>query len=148
MWLWMKARSIRAIEADCTEDPADLRWAAALLHVQTAHRWVLTAEIQVAYLRQIHRTACRGVTSTRTIRSALEVAQSQDSSKWLDGWSVIEGDYDQDDAHVVGAAAAVAGSILITTDARLAEALLRSGVAARERFVVALLPEAARLLLS
>ena len=118
-----------------------------LLQVQERHRMVFSDDIARAYYRQIsHISHKRSVAASTAIKSVTGVLYDGVRGLWVANPRRVVGEYDKDDQHVVGAAAAVAGSVLVTEDHRLRRALLDSGIAQRHRFTVVCVGEGVALL--
>jgi hypothetical protein len=129
---------IRALYAQRTDQHVD-RLASHLLQLlQTQHRWILSGPIRRAYYHQIkkHARGDRGLNALALIRSLRDIEFDAGRSHSLDDLRPVPGDYDHDDDHMVEAAAAVRGSLLITLDNRLAAALIREDIPIRYGFSV------------
>lgn len=138
---------IKAIQAECTEDPTDRTAASTVQAVQQRHRWVFSRDILDAYRRQFSRATCKGAAASRLMKSLNEVMFDARRFCLLDDPKPVVGSFDPDDQHVVSAAAsASAACLLVTTDGRLKRALDAAGIPERHGFSVLEL-EAAHILL-
>jgi hypothetical protein len=138
---------IRALYAERTTREPDLIAVRLLQCLQVGHRWILSQRIKQAYYRQFKRHALEhGRLSNDLIRSLRDVLFDSQAHLTLDELERVPGNYDHNDDHMVEAAAAVPGSILITLDGRLRRALRDEGIPERYGFVVADVTEAWRLL--
>jgi hypothetical protein len=128
---------VKALRAECTRSSEDLLAAELVQHVQAQHRWVVTGRIFRAYKRQFSWCKCKGLVTSALMKSLDQVLQHSSRSRLLTPEPPdVEGDYHLKDRHVVSAAAAVQGSVLITDDVRLIEALTAEEIPRRYRFDV------------
>jgi hypothetical protein len=138
---------IRGLYAQVT-DRDDDRLASRLLQLlQVRHRWIITRAIRVAYFHQIKKhVKDRNVNALALIRSFRDIDLDTDRSHSPIGLRPVPGTYDHRDDHMVEAAAAVPGSLLITLDNKLIKDLTRDGIPSRCGFTVLDVSAAWRLL--
>lgn len=129
---------VQAILAD--KGAGDIEAARLLACVQIRHRWVLTAAIAAKYRSQYKRRI-RGpgnAIALEMIRSLAEVLA--DSTRCLrpenEPPPEIEDGYHRKDKHIVCAAAWAQGSVVVTSDARLTDQLVKGGLPAKYGFRV------------
>ncbi len=129
---------IRALYAQRTDRDVDWLASRLLQVLQVQHRWILTEPIRRAYFHQIkkHAEQDRGVNALALIRSLRDVERDADRSCWPGKLRPVEGDYDHQDDHMVEAAAAVRGSLLITLDDKLIAQLTRERIPSKYGFSV------------
>lgn len=139
---------VASLRFECTGVAADAAAARVVERVQSAHCWVVTAEILRAYKRHEGRNACRGTLTTALIKSLKQVLADRGRSRWIDTDElvVIPGDYHRKDRHVVSAAAAAPASMLVTNDGRLESQLVIEGIPGRQGFLCVTCAGALRLL--
>jgi hypothetical protein len=126
----------RAMEAECTETNFDFRAARVVDILQTAHRWVITSDVEVAYRRRFNQVSCEGALATLFIIRLSENMATQELSYIIDDAPLIVGRHSAKDQHVVNAAAARdEGCYLITSDDPLRAALAEDGTPEKHRFV-------------
>jgi hypothetical protein len=115
--------------------------------LQRQHRWVWTCEIEAAYRRHFaRRDFYRGPVASQLMKHFNEVIFDQARSLWIPNPPRVAGKYHDDDAHMVSAAAAVVGSVLVTSDDPLSRALRESGLAKECGFEVLDFPRALTVL--
>jgi hypothetical protein len=128
---------IRGLYAETTHLAEDLAAARLLQCLQVHHRWILTEPIMSAYYRQFKKhVADNGRIASELVRSMRDVLRSIDSHRIQQRLEPIPGAYDHDDDHMVEAAAAVPGCLLITLDRKLIAALAVEGIPGRYGFEV------------
>ena len=137
----------RAMEADCTQTQFDLRAARVVNILQTAHRWVISWDVQVAYRRRFNEVGCQGALATSFMARLNENLATQERSCLIHDAPLIEGRHSDDDQHVVNAAAARdEGCYLITSDDQLRADLAADGTPEKHRFHAIGLQDAEHLL--
>ncbi len=128
---------IRGLYAERTGRDVDWLASRLLQLLQVQHRWILTRQIQIAYYRQVKRHVTeRGVNATALIRSLRDIEFDASRCRWPGELRPVPGKYDHRDDHMVEAAAAVPGSLLITLDEKLIADLTREGIPSRYGFSV------------
>ncbi|MDE3074939.1 MAG: hypothetical protein KGJ86_05875 [Chloroflexota bacterium] len=127
---------VRAILADT--DQGDILAARLVACIQQWHRWVLTPAIKARYRQQYRRRVRHGgPVALEMIKSFSGVMY--ESGKCIesdDDPPVVEGDYHAKDRHVVSAAAWAKGSVVVTSDKRLADQLKRAELPSKYGFAV------------
>lgn len=129
---------ICAMRAERTDQSNDWLASRLLQLLQVRHRWILTTPIRRAYYHQIrmHAGGDRSRNALAQIRSLRDIEFDADRCRWLQDLEPVPGNYDHDDDHMVEAAAAVEGSLLITLDDRLRNALIGEDIPIRCGFSV------------
>lgn len=138
---------VRGLYAETTDRPDDWLASRLLQLLQVRHRWILTRAIEQAYYHQISRHAReRGVNATALIRSFRDIEFDSDRCLSPGRLQSVPGKYDHNDDHMVEAAAAVRGSLLITLDRKLIADLVSEDIPSRHGFSVLDVAAAWRLL--
>jgi hypothetical protein len=135
---------IRALFSECTLAESDLTCASLMGNVQVSHRWVMTFEIADCYWHQLAKVNCDGITRAQLIRSLQAILHDSERLVWLDSVERVTGQFDTRDEHIVSAAAAVPGSVLLTLDGDLIGELLAAAIPSTRGFNV-MHPETAKL---
>ncbi len=136
-----------ALQSEGTAKQEDRQAAFFIDCLQRHHRWVLTHEIEAAYRKHFARgDFYRGPVAIGLMKHLNEVMFDQARSLWIPNPLRVAGNYHNDDVHMVSAAAAVAGSVLVTSDAPLRRALRETGLAEKCGFEVMDFPEALAIL--
>lgn len=110
---------VRALQAECSLDDADMQAARVVGSLQVNHVWVFSGQIVAAYHRQFSANRCRGALSSQLIKSLRATFADSRHFLFLDDPVEIEGPYHRKDRHVVAAAGARRGCYLVTIDVRL-----------------------------
>src|SRR5258708_6030719 len=141
---------IRGLYAQQTDRDVDWLASRLLQVLQVQHRWILTRRIREAYFHQIKRHVMeRNVNALALIRSFRDIdydASRSLSPADLPSVSGRDPGYDPRDDHMVEAAGAVRGSLLITLDYKLISDLTRMEIRPRWGFGVLDVPAAWQLL--
>lgn len=134
---------IFALESEGKTDDEHLTAARFVDCLQKRHKWVLTPDVVNAYRRQFGRGRFEGALASEFM-NGLEDILFSDRCIWFHRPSVVANGYDENDIHVVAAAAASAPSVLVTTDGRLARQLAEKAIPENHGFKVMSPPEALR----
>jgi hypothetical protein len=126
-----------ALESEGTDDLEYIASARLVTCLQQRHRWIVTPAINAAYRRQFARQRRpRGSVASGMMVSLDDVLFDAQRSLWINDAPEIEGPYDPSDRHVVAAAGAVRGAILVTSDGRLTDSLVAEQTAENHGFRV------------
>jgi hypothetical protein len=139
---------IRALEAEGT-DASDLEVQAAelLAVVQDEHRWIMSFELIDIYYDRLYQAPNKGVIWRRIQASLAGQIWDPGRHLWLDEVPTITGPYhSKDQVYVSAAAAAPAGSLLVTDDHRLLRQLCGCDLPERHGFRPCTIAEAMALL--
>ncbi len=127
----------RSLDAACTKSGEDLDAAKVLTFVQLQGRWVFSHAIREKYLSNWRSRACEAPLTIRMFESLRDLMWDSERSALLDDVPNVDGRYHDDDQFIVSAAAAAGlGSILVTSDGRLRDALARAGIPVQDGFQV------------
>lgn len=115
-----------ALESEGTEDPECKACVQFVSCLQQRHRWVVTPAVNAAYRRQFaRRRRPHGSVASGLMVSFDDVLFDSARSLWVQEAHEIDGPYDPSDRHVVAAAGAAHGAVLVTSDGRLRDSLVQ-----------------------
>ncbi len=138
---------IFGLESEGTSDPTHVAAARFVKCLQVNHRWVVSARVLVAYKHQFGiRRLMKGGMASELMSSFDGVLFDQDRHVWLHDPPVIPGSYEDRDQHIVSAASAAPGAVLVTSDRPLSVALAKDQIPQSKGFVVMSLVDALAVL--